>query len=119
MARGVLAFPGRGVGLCFSAMRGVLKFLLVGGLFLPGCTNNPYHPDETAEATYFSSFSTPPTKLDPATDDRPFFCGKLAEATTCHRHRRFLAYQFRFECREGFKIGYRGYSIWGLSNEFV
>ena len=32
-----------------------------------GCTNNPYRPGETAEDTYFSSFSTPPTKLDPAT----------------------------------------------------
>ena len=29
------------------------------------CSNNPYRPGETAESTYFSTFATPPTKLDP------------------------------------------------------
>lgn len=29
------------------------------------CSNNPYRPDETAKSTYFSTFETPPTKLDP------------------------------------------------------
>ncbi len=32
---------------------------------LSSCSNNPYRPDETAESTYFSTFETPPTKLDP------------------------------------------------------
>ncbi len=36
-------------------------------ILLSGCSNNPYRPGETAEKTYFSSFSTPPTKLDPCT----------------------------------------------------
>jgi len=40
-------------------------FLLTAGLFPSGCTNNPYRPGENAEPTYFGSFSTPPTKLDP------------------------------------------------------
>jgi oligopeptide transport system substrate-binding protein len=33
---------------------------------LTGCTNNPYRPGESSEATYFTSYSTPPAKLDPA-----------------------------------------------------
>lgn len=36
-------------------------------LLVAGCTNNPYRPDEAAGKTYFGAFSTPPTKLDPAT----------------------------------------------------
>lgn len=32
---------------------------------LSSCTNNPYRPGETSEHTYFGSFGTPPTKLDP------------------------------------------------------
>ena len=31
------------------------------------CTNNPYRPGETAEDTYYTSFSTELSKLDPAT----------------------------------------------------
>ncbi len=31
------------------------------------CSNNPYRDGESLEATYFSSFSRPPSKLDPAT----------------------------------------------------
>lgn len=31
----------------------------------PGCSNNPYRPGESAESTYFGSFDTAPTKLDP------------------------------------------------------
>lgn len=35
-------------------------------LLLAGaCSNNPYRPGETAESTFFSTFATPPTKLDP------------------------------------------------------
>jgi ABC-type transport system substrate-binding protein len=34
---------------------------------IAGCTNRPYRPGETAKETYFGAFSTPPTKLDPAT----------------------------------------------------
>ena len=34
-------------------------------MLLFACTNNPYRPDETSEHTYFGSFGTPPTKLDP------------------------------------------------------
>jgi len=34
-------------------------------LLIASCSNNPYRPDETAESTFFSTFSTPPTKLDP------------------------------------------------------
>ncbi len=33
---------------------------------LAGCTNNPYRPGESSGATYFTSYSTPPAKLDPA-----------------------------------------------------
>lgn len=32
---------------------------------LCSCTNNPYRKGESAQSTYFGSFSTPPTKLDP------------------------------------------------------
>ena len=31
-----------------------------------GCSNDPYRPGEAAEHTFFSSFATPPTKLDPS-----------------------------------------------------
>lgn len=34
-------------------------------LIVQSCTNNPYQSGENLEATYFSSFSTEPTKLDP------------------------------------------------------
>lgn len=34
-------------------------------MFIAGCTNSPYRPGETIEQTYFGSFDTPPTKLDP------------------------------------------------------
>jgi ABC-type transport system substrate-binding protein len=34
-------------------------------LLVASCSNNPYRPDETAESAYFSTFATPPTKLDP------------------------------------------------------
>ena len=34
--------------------------------FIVGCSNDPYRPGEAAEKTFFSSFSTPPTKLDPS-----------------------------------------------------
>ncbi|MBT7702394.1 MAG: peptide ABC transporter substrate-binding protein, partial [Verrucomicrobia bacterium] len=34
-------------------------------LITASCSNNPYRPGETAESTYFSTFATPPTKLDP------------------------------------------------------
>ncbi len=33
---------------------------------LAGCTNNPYRPGESSEATYFKAESVPPAKLDPA-----------------------------------------------------
>jgi len=33
--------------------------------FVAACSNNPYRPGETADSTYFSTFATPPTKLDP------------------------------------------------------
>ncbi|MBN2301077.1 MAG: peptide ABC transporter substrate-binding protein, partial [Lentisphaerae bacterium] len=35
-------------------------------MFAGSCTNNPYRPGENAEFTFFGPFSTPPTKLDPA-----------------------------------------------------
>lgn len=50
---------GQGITLCVA----VLLFL---GVFFVGCSNDPYRPGETAEQTFFSSFSTPPTKLDPS-----------------------------------------------------
>ncbi len=34
---------------------------------LTSCSNNPYRPGESNEHTFFSSFSTAPDKLDPAT----------------------------------------------------
>lgn len=33
---------------------------------LCSCTNSPYRPGEIEESTFFGAFSTPPTKLDPA-----------------------------------------------------
>lgn len=44
-----------------------VKKLLPILLLLAGCSNSPYRPGEAARKTYFSAFSTPPTKLDPAT----------------------------------------------------
>ena len=41
--------------------------LLLGGLLLLQCGNSPYRPGEAAEGTLFSSFSSSPTKMDPAT----------------------------------------------------
>jgi ABC-type transport system substrate-binding protein len=50
----------------FPARPGCVPVCIGLALLLAGCTNNPYRPGETAEPTYFSSFATPPTKLDPA-----------------------------------------------------
>lgn len=44
-----------------------VAFAVAAAAFLPACTNDPYRPGETSQPTYFSSFATPPTKLDPAT----------------------------------------------------
>ena len=55
-------------------MFSVRGFILMSAVLLAGtallltqCTNNPYRPGEAAEATLFTTFYSPPTKLDPAT----------------------------------------------------
>ena len=44
-----------------------LVMALISAIAVSSCTNNPYRSGESAQSTLFNSFSTPPTKLDPAT----------------------------------------------------
>lgn len=48
-----------------SALRACLLVLFV--FLAVGCGNNPYRPGQAEEETFFTSLSTPPSKLDPAT----------------------------------------------------
>ena len=50
-----------------TALCGAAAILLLSWLLLRLCTNNPYRPGEASSKTLFASFSTAPTKLDPAT----------------------------------------------------
>ena len=39
--------------------------ILCAALALASCSNDPYRPGETGRSTYFYSYNTPPSKLDP------------------------------------------------------
>ncbi len=52
--------------ICDEVKIKISLFVLLVVTFVAGCSNDPYRPGEAAEKTFFSSFATPPTKLDPS-----------------------------------------------------